>query len=1132
MSVTMTMLIFILSANPAPAPSPVPEWAYETRGKIYASPVPVDLEGDGSIEILIAASRAQRLLCLNGAGALHWDFQIDDGDGDGLQATPSAVDFDGDGVKEVVFLTHGGIAGCVDASGRLRWRVSIGDKLDYTGPAVADLEGDGHAEIVFGSDSGTLYCLDDTGLRLWHYQGAGQMRGIPAIGRAEHTGTLLVYAVFGDGAMTCLDCEGRVLWSKDEPGPRGERRSSPAIGDLDSDGRPEVVSATEDFHVIAYDAWTGDERWRWKGDGNIDQANSFALADFDKSGTLDVVCGDSSGHVYRLRDGALIWRADVGGGVVQGPSIGDVDGDGALEVLVCSRGNRLACLSDRGDEKWRYSSKAAPLTTPALGDFDGDGEVEIVLAGKDRFIHCLSVGGRHNAAKLPWPMLARDPQLSGNAAGMPFARAKAPETATRAEALEILRYEQLRCGENDAELAFANTAGYRRRLELVAEIVHPDGRLVTRRVAVSLDPGERRFEQLVFETFEEGRYGLIVQLIDAGTGRMLGEANRAGAFVPFAVEKAEFDTLAADVLRLAGALTGDTARRARVHLDRTIASGRTIFDTTPTEPAKTRKAAVERIRDQIALLRRELSRLVAAQRSAVPADRFAVVADTTLRKVFRDEPYPAPDSAAQAFHVELARNEYEGIQAIVIPLYTALEKVTLSCNGLQHENGDAFIPSTNIEINPVGYVEAGPPEYNWRVPKLGWYPDVLLPNAAVDIEETQTAQPYFVSIHTEADTAPGRYTGTLRITIEGKPAGDVPLTAEVWDFALPAVPTLKTSFWMSEGDIARFYKFEGRAPFEVRKRFYDLHLKYLVSPIKDFPMSQGEDLEDFDYVMAHGQNCFFLPVPDAAGAARDRYAEQVRRADAYLDAKGWSSLGAFYTMDEVAVMQRHRIRDVQEMSAWLKSTFPEYPRLQTSAPEQALFGVADIWCPTIDSFDPNVLGQRMGQGERLWMYTVWGRPGIMIEFPATDHRLMFWECWKYGAEGFLYWGTTHWAYNLDGETRWPQRPWITHNSQPGHNGCGYLLYPGPDATPLASTRLHAVRDGIEDYEYLHLLRSLAEVRGSHLPSVLRERVENELAVDPAVVRDHKTFTEEAETVLDARRNIAASIHELDVIEGP
>jgi hypothetical protein len=37
------------------------------------------------------------------------------------------------------------------------------------------------------------------------------------------------------------------------------------------------------------------------------------------------------------------------------------------------------------------------------------------------------------------------------------------------------------------------------------------------------------------------------------------------------------------------------------------------------------------------------------------------------------------------------------------------------------------------------------------------------------------------------------------------------------------------------------------------------------------------------------------------------------------------------------------------------------------------------------------------------------------------------------------------------------------------HGDGLLIYPGPDSQPLSSLRLEAIRDGLEDYEYLYLL---------------------------------------------------------------
>ncbi|MCL4219001.1 MAG: VCBS repeat-containing protein, partial [Candidatus Hydrogenedentes bacterium] len=254
-------LLFIGSTSWAAEPRL--EWTYTTGGKIYASPLIADLDGDGSQEIIVCASRDHRVLCLDGEGEVIWDYRLETAQADGVMAAPSIVDYDGDGMKEVFFLTKGGVAGCLDARGKLIWRTATGDVIDYTGPVVADINSDGRVEVVFGSDSGTLYCLDDAGMELWHYQGDGEIRGIPALAFHPESGTYRIYTVFADGMSACFSSTGDLLWSHMEPAPRNERRSGAAVADLNGDGTPEVILANEKYEVIVRNAFSGDEVWRF-----------------------------------------------------------------------------------------------------------------------------------------------------------------------------------------------------------------------------------------------------------------------------------------------------------------------------------------------------------------------------------------------------------------------------------------------------------------------------------------------------------------------------------------------------------------------------------------------------------------------------------------------------------------------------------------------------------------------------------------------------------------------------------------------------------------------------------------------------------------------------------------------------
>ncbi len=98
----------------------------------------------------------------------------------------------------------------------------------------------------------------------------------------------------------------------------------------------------------------------------------------------------------------------VAGGVFNrplgGPALGDLDGDGTLEVVCALEdGNVLAWHWDgRPVEGFPAFTSAAGVTAPiALADFDGDGAVEIVAAGADGEIHLLGGDGVERAG---WPI--------------------------------------------------------------------------------------------------------------------------------------------------------------------------------------------------------------------------------------------------------------------------------------------------------------------------------------------------------------------------------------------------------------------------------------------------------------------------------------------------------------------------------------------------------------------------------------------------------------------------------------------------------------------------------------------------------------------------------------------------------
>jgi hypothetical protein len=161
-------------------------------------------------------------------------------------------------------------------------------------------------------------------------------------------------------------------------------------------------------------------------------------------------------------------------------------------------------------------------------------------------------------------------------------------------------------------------------------------------------------------------------------------------------------------------------------------------------------------------------------------------------------------------------------------------------------------------------------------------------------------------------------------------------------------------------------------------------------------------------------------------------------------------------------------------------------------------GVIDIWTPLLnclerrpgfDEFcnpvaDRSAYEREIKTGRSLWWYQscashgcdiIGGRyftgwPSYMIDISPVSNRIMEWVTWKYGVQGELYFNTVV-AYNNNGN------PWEDVTRFSG-NGDGTLFYPGtPDRVggkthiPIESIRLKLIREGLEDYEYLHMLGS-------------------------------------------------------------
>ena len=181
--------------------------------------------------------------------------------------------------------------------------------------------------------------------------------------------------------------DGSTKWSKSLGGGT-VWSSSPSVADIDDDSILEIVIGIDNGVVYAVDGTNGNIEWS-KNVTSTEIRSSPAIGDIDGNGTVEVVMvlKDKTVALNGV-DGSIKWimpMGSAGGDDSYGiPALGDVDGDGAIEVIAGSNDGSLYALnSSDGSEKWRVPIQVANfvdcLFIPAIADIDNDGVVEVVV---------------------------------------------------------------------------------------------------------------------------------------------------------------------------------------------------------------------------------------------------------------------------------------------------------------------------------------------------------------------------------------------------------------------------------------------------------------------------------------------------------------------------------------------------------------------------------------------------------------------------------------------------------------------------------------------------------------------------------------------------------------------------------
>ncbi len=159
---------------------------------------------------------------------------------------------------------------------------------------------------------------------------------------------------------------------------------TPALGDIDGDGLPEivVVDSNRILHALEHDLthkWMAAVQW------SSAQSSAIALADVDADGDVEIIAG---ANLYD-HEGAHLW-SQPGDNIYSASAVADLDGDGEQEILTGAAAYRAD-----GTLYWENAAVKASNTWahPQVADIDLDGDPEVLVTSTNG-IHLLTHDGQ------------------------------------------------------------------------------------------------------------------------------------------------------------------------------------------------------------------------------------------------------------------------------------------------------------------------------------------------------------------------------------------------------------------------------------------------------------------------------------------------------------------------------------------------------------------------------------------------------------------------------------------------------------------------------------------------------------------------------------------------------------------
>ena len=1022
-----------------------------------------DYVGNGSSLIIVGTSDGD-VVAFDGCGEERWRRRL----GSSVSSWPVFDDIPGIG-PSILVASEEGIAACLSPDGKIRWKADLeGSLTSFNSMGV--VRGANRVAVVATDRKGRVTGISAKGQVVWRFHTHHEGVGPAAIGDLDSDGRDEILFCAGDGHLYCLEADGFPRWSVRFLD--SAEYSAPVLADLGA-GRCVVAGAADDLlRCVSPD---GRVVWTQRGVGAGSIEIDLSLADIDGDG-IDEVVYCHAGRAIQAVDGKgdLLWQSFHGGGDQPfGPSIGDIDGDGNPEILLTQRdGPKLRILDQDGALIEEYEVPGGMVGSPVIADVDDDGKLEVmVVEHRTGKLACYETQAPASPEAVPWPTSRGG--FDGRASHLRTPANPVPHPmAESGDALIQPRWPAgLRLGTNDIE--FTSQKRFDGENYPVHVLVRgPDG--IDHHAVL-----HTRSEATRLEFFVPGEYQLKASLVEGSTGKVLGEYEGTFEIRVFEDELEEAQKSLTNLEQLEAETKGigrltHSLRIAWRDLEERIESYESL-------PKNERRKMIAEVRRTLGVLRRHVVcnrlRATVLQHTDRPVEFIPWLTSHPWAE-FK----PEEDAPLELLEELVIHTDGDGHDAMVVQLANLrIDSLDVRAwvDPLVGEDGENYEAGDHLTLRQVTWVPTSTGAMGAdALPEIG--------NAGLLHLPPSSGSRLWIDIDT-GDLPPGTYTSTLhlRALIPTEATWDIPVRWTVAPVALPDVMPVRFCNW---GYVLRSPL--KHAPGEAIRDMQDHHTNVFVLSGELLPKitydSSGHLVGEIDWQKHNwildnlrAQDMFLVagsPVVPAEGAPGHGSAEWERAFEAflpqwieYLEDRGVGyDRWAFYPVDEPGLLGGALIDRLDRYARFYKSIDPKIRiytdpfKGMTVADLKRVLDLVDIFQPNFGAIVNEPSRERIDflrkTGKTLWTYEAHGMVKDMVGIKYYWQQI--WTAWELGLTGVGFWSYCTRPYDL----------WQGPNP---NNNDWEMVYQGRER-PVPSVRWQAIRIGIEDYARMWRLRETIE----------------------------------------------------------